>query len=173
MFEERDYIIQISKLNRGENRFEYKINKELFDYFDSQDVQDVDCNLNVLAKKSENMIEIEFSFKGQISVLCGRCLNNMNILIDKQDVLYVKFGDKYEEVDINEIIIPEKENDINLIQYIYDDLLLEVPISPKHENEEDCDKEMLEKISLMKEQQKKDEDEIDPRWEKLKELKNK
>ena len=34
MFEEKDYIIQISKLKNGENIYNLHLNKELFEKFD-------------------------------------------------------------------------------------------------------------------------------------------
>jgi uncharacterized metal-binding protein YceD (DUF177 family) len=169
MSKNEDYIIQISKLKKGSNIFEYEIDKGLFE---GTDVEDVKCHLTINAKKSERMVEVDFSYNGKLKVLCSRCLENMEIDVQTTDFLYVKFGDKYEEVDINEVIIPESENEIDFSQYIYDCLMLQIPISPVHKDKEECDKEMIEKLHFLS-QTKQDDSTIDPRWEKLKELKNK
>jgi uncharacterized metal-binding protein YceD (DUF177 family) len=171
MSKKESYIIQISKLKKGDNLLEYEVDKELFDDFGTEDVEDVKCHLDLNAKKTERMIEFVFNLNGEVSVLCGRCLKPMTIQVKTNDILYVKFGEKYEEVDDNEIVIPENENEVNLSQFIFDAIMLQIPISPIHDDIKDCDKEMIEKLASLNNKGVKDKDEIDPRWEKLKELK--
>ncbi len=171
MFERKDYIIQISKLKKGDNFYNLQLNKELFENFDCKEADDLDCRLELKIVRNERLVEIYFSFKGTMSLICSRCLSKVELPIEKDSVLYVKFGEEYSEPDINEIIIPENENDIDLLSYIYEELRLEIPISPMHESEEDCDREMIEILRANKAQEKEEKEDLDPRWAKLKELK--
>ncbi|MCF0210291.1 MAG: DUF177 domain-containing protein [Bacteroidales bacterium] len=173
MFEKKDYVIEISKLRKGENQAHLLIDKKLFEEFDCEEAQEIDVNLSMQIIKSERMIEIHFSFDGFMKLVCGRCLSSMTLPIKKQTALYVKFGETYDEPDIEERIIPEGENDIDLLSYIYEELRIEIPISPMHKSIEDCDREMIERLEGNRLESHIDNAEIDPRWEKLKELKNK
>lgn len=173
MFEKRDYIIQVSKMKRGENLYNLLVNKELFESFDCKEFEDVVCQVSIRGVKTERMIEFYFDFKGSMKVICSRCLADLVLPIDKKTQLYVKFGQEYLEPDVSEIIIPENQNDIDLSSYIYEELRLELPISPMHSSREECDKEMINWLSIQNTESKDEEKDFDPRWEKLKELINK
>ncbi|MBQ0113605.1 MAG: DUF177 domain-containing protein [Bacteroidales bacterium] len=171
MFEKKDYVIQISKLVKGENHLQLLIDRELFEEFECEDALAIDVKLDMQVIKNERMIEFHFSFAGTMQVECGRCLSPVTLPIEKTSDLYVKFGESYDEPDINEWIIPEGENDIDILSYVYEELRVEIPISPVHKNIGECDKEMIERLEKNNLESQKDKEEIDPRWEKLKGLK--
>lgn len=172
MFDRDDYILQISKLKRGENIVEADIDRRLFESFDCSDAEDITGRVRINAIKSERMLEIHFNIVGQIKVLCSRCLSEMNINVKKSKILYVKFGDKFEQVDMDEWVVRQEDNEVDLLPYVYEEFRIEIPIAPVHKNIIDCDKEMIEKLSLYEKVESRDKNkEIDPRWEKLKELK--
>ena len=172
MLETKDYIIEVSKLVNGNNEFEIETDKALFDKFECNEAQNLRVNIRININKSERLLELKFEYKGWIDVLCGRCLGDLRLDIDKTSNLYIKFGERKEEMDINQWILPEGENEINILSYVYEDLRIMIPIAPMHSKESDCDKEMIDKLSQINEESSKYKDNyIDPRWEKLKELK--
>ncbi|MBQ9254970.1 MAG: DUF177 domain-containing protein [Bacteroidales bacterium] len=171
MFEKKDYVIRINGLKNGENDFQILIDRKLFEEFECEEAQDVDIKLSMCVTKTEKMIKIDFSFVGNMQLTCGRCLSLIPFEINKQTNLYIKFGEKREEVDAEQWIVPEGENEIDLLSYIYEELRIEIPISPVHEDEKDCDQEMLNRLKTNNSSDEKGEDEINPIWEKLKELK--
>jgi uncharacterized protein len=80
------------------------------------------------------------------------------------------------------IIIPRDIQKLNLAQYIYEFIGLSIPMKklhPKFQDEEDEDDENETKLVYRSEDGKKDNKEneegdgIDPRWNALKDLKNK
>jgi uncharacterized metal-binding protein YceD (DUF177 family) len=64
------------------------------------------------------------------------------------EVLYVRFGEDYTELEDNVIVIPREDNRINVSQYIYEFAILNLPIKRVHplgkNGEPDCDPEMLD-----------------------------
>ncbi len=175
MFDAKEYNIEISKLSKGNNTFEFEVDKELFEFFECTEVNDIKATISVSAIKSERLIEFKFNIKGILSVDCSRCLTNMTLQIDKKSDLYVKIGhldnkQRVEEIDVNEWILDENEDDIDLSKYIYEELRVEIPIAPVHKKKSDCDEEMLNKLLEVNKQNLKDKEEFDPRWEKLKSL---
>ncbi|MDO5760287.1 MAG: YceD family protein [Bacteroidota bacterium] len=170
MLERTDYIIRISSLKRGENFYKLRVNKELFENFDCQEAEDITCLVDIKAIRRERWIEFYFDFKGSMDLICSRCLSKLVMPIRKQTVLYVKFGQEYAEPDDNEIIIPENQNELDLLSYIYEELRLELPISPVHSTEEECDKEMIDILLAKETESMENKEDFDPRWAKLKEL---
>jgi uncharacterized metal-binding protein YceD (DUF177 family) len=89
--------------------------------------------------------------------------------------LLVKFGKDYDVNDPELFTIPADEKELDLKQYLYESILLSLPIQRIHpddnKGEITCDREMLNKLKehLVDEER----GETDPRWEELKKLMNK
>ena len=89
--------------------------------------------------------------------------------------MVVKFGDEYNDENIDILIVPHGTYEINIQQYIYELIILAVPIKRIHPGVEDgtLDSDILEKLEelspKLKENRKTKED-IDPRWDTLKKL---
>ena len=92
--------------------------------------------------------------------------------------MYIKFGAEAEELNDDVIVLPLEDNQINVAQYLYELIILGLPIKHVHPDDENgnstCNPEMLDKLNeyLVDEV---DEDEevnqpIDERWSELKKL---
>ena len=168
-----EYIIELNKLVKGSNEFKFEVGKPLFDRFGCEDILDVRVSVSVNAVKSDRFVEFHFAFTGKIDVVCSRCLSSVAIPFNKKTVLYIKFGDKFEEVSTEEWIVDESEHVLDFANYIYEECRIMIPIAPVHKSKADCDKTMLDKITSVNVDASINRDnEIDPRWEKLLELKS-
>ena len=79
--------------------------------------------------------------------------------------LIIKFGEEFEEVDEELLIIPHSSYELELGQYVYEFSLLSVPlkrVSPSAES--------LEEENFSSEEEVEKDKGIDPRWNKLNEL---
>ena len=93
---------------------------------------------------------------------------DMEYPVEGDERLIVKFGQEWKEETEEILIIPEKENMINIAEFIYEYIMLLLPYQKFHpEDTEGCNPEMVKKLS---EHSRHDED---PRWEALKALKEK
>jgi len=178
-----EYVIGFSSLKDGRHDYHYKIDNTFFEQFEYTDIQGADLVLDVVLDKKPNMIILEFKVVGYLTVMCDRCTDSFNYPIKGEESVIYKFTD--EDLDDEKIIaiLPhEVEIDITIPVYEFATLLLpQRRIHPKGE----CNEEMLNEIDnyLMvegaagtEEEDDKpieDENEIDPRWSKLKDLKNK
>jgi len=90
--------------------------------------------------------------------------------------LVIKFGDDFNNEDEDLLILPHGDYEVNIQQYVYELVVLSVPPKRIHPGVEDgtLQSDVLDKLEelSLKNQKKKKEDEIDPRWEKLKNLLN-
>ena len=88
----------------------------------------------------------------------------------------IKFGDEFNNEDEDLLILPHGDYEVNIQQYIYELVVLSVPPKRIHPGVEDgtLESDVLDKLEelSLKNQKKKNEDDIDPRWDKLKNLLN-
>jgi uncharacterized metal-binding protein YceD (DUF177 family) len=119
---------------------------------------------------------LELSVKGTVDLLCDRCLDFYSQKVNSKSKLFVKFGHQ-EEDDGDEIIINFYDDyQINVAQYLYELVILGLPIKRVHPMDETgqstCDPEMLKKLDeyLVEESQEEDDEPVDERWNELKKL---
>ncbi len=115
--------------------------------------------------KESTLLDLHFKLSGDFEVMCDRCLGNYMQPINGDFRLIVKFGEDYKEESDDVVVIPQTESRIDIGQYIYEYVNLLLPIKKIHLKSEDCDPEMIEKMNTHSKQ------EVDPRWEALKNIK--
>ncbi|MBP1630069.1 MAG: DNA-binding protein [Bacteroidetes bacterium] len=164
-----DYTINFTGLSFGKHEFEYNVNKFLFEQYEDEDIVDSNIPLKITLDKEERMLSFNFVFKGVLSVLCDRCLEKLDLKVEGENNLYVKFGEEFLEEDDDIIVIPNKEHKIDLSHYIYEYILLQKPMQCVHKKG-GCNKDMVDRISEIN-SDTNNEESVDPRWEALKTIK--
>jgi uncharacterized metal-binding protein YceD (DUF177 family) len=118
------------------------------------------------------MLVFKIDIKGYVEKECDRCLDVINYPVNVVHKLIFKFGDQWEDVSDEIIIIPETEHQLNMAHYLYEFISLSLPMQCIHPDDENgnstCNKEMLILLS-----QHSKNREVDPRWEILKKLNDK
>jgi uncharacterized metal-binding protein YceD (DUF177 family) len=90
--------------------------------------------------------------------------------------LIVRFGEEFNNDNEELLILPFGEFEVDIAQYIYEMIVLSVPLRRVHPGVKDgtLESEALKKLNelAVKETKKenKQEENIDPRWDKLKQL---
>ena len=83
---------------------------------------------------------------GTVIVPCDRCLAELELRIDTEDELAVKLGADYsDEGDC--VVVPEAEGRVDLAQFIYEFIVLSMPIACQHEPGK-CDDTMMQTLSM-------------------------
>jgi uncharacterized metal-binding protein YceD (DUF177 family) len=173
------YAIPFVGLKEGEHRFEYEIDNVFFDLFDFQEFNSANVTVDLEFTKKATMLELEFYFTGTVNINCDVTLEPYDQVIDNHLSLVVKFGDAYDDDNEELLILPHGEHEVEVQQYIYEGIILGLPIKRVHPGVEDgsIKSEILEKLEELKpkstvEEEKTKEEDTDPRWDKLKELLN-
>lgn len=164
-----EYIIPLKGLKAGKQEFQFLVDKTFFECFDDSDISNSEVDVSATANKSSQTIEMHFKLHGTVHVLCDRCLDEMDLEINGNYNLYLKFGEEFNEVDDEVIIVPREEGFFDLSTFVYEFIKLSIPISKVHQ-EGKCNPEMLS--HLVGEIKEEDKEDIDPRWEALKKLGN-
>jgi uncharacterized metal-binding protein YceD (DUF177 family) len=164
-------IINFSGLKAGIHTFDIRIDSSFFKSFDHSLIEEGEAEITLTLEKQMSMLLLKFVFHGEIIADCDRCAARFKYPIYGESLLTVKFGD--ESSDDDEIIyLPYGEHEIDLTQYIYEMHSLSVPLrivpcETYGKEKYACDEsvlEMLNKISVSNQ-------EIDPRWEALQNIK--
>lgn len=176
----KNFDISFIGLKEGLHHFEYKIEKPFFDFFNYDEFYNSNVQVNLSFLKKPTMFELDFICKGWVEVDCDVTGEQFQQPIEANIDLIVKFGQEYNDENEDLLIIPHSEFKINVAQYIYEAIVLNVPIKRIHPgvNDGTLQSEVLEKLrefesKIEKEAQEEDpEKDIDPRWNKLKEYTN-
>lgn len=169
-------LIPFSGLKEGKHDFEFSIGAKFFEQFDQSLVDKAKVDLEVEFEKKKNLLELDIHFSGIVESICDRCSEKVDIPVEGNDFLVVKFGEEEGEDD-HIMYIPESAYELDFSDPVYQAISLNLPAKIVHEDEADCDQEMLEKLkeySLEAQIEKENESEkIDPRWSALNKLKDK
>lgn len=171
-----EYLIPFIGLKLGKHQFEFKISKKFFDEFNFDEFDSCDIDVDVVLEKKQTMLEINFKHKGSVNIPCDLTGEPFDLPIKGKIKLVVQFGDEFNNDNDELLILPHGEHQIDLSQYIYEMIVLSVPQKRIHPGIKDgtLQTEALQKLNELqvkeiKEEVKK-EDDIDPRWDKLKQL---
>ncbi|WP_203256546.1 YceD family protein [Hyunsoonleella ulvae] len=170
----KEYIIPFIGLKVGNHDFEYKIDQTFFDYFEYEDFNEVKVNVDVSLNKKSTLLELHFEISGYVNINCDVTNEPYNQNIENSFDLVVKFGQEYNDENIDILILPHGEYEINIQQYIYELIVLAVPAKRIHPGVEDgtLSSEILDKLEELSPKETKEEanKDIDPRWNTLKKL---
>ncbi|MEQ8908390.1 MAG: DUF177 domain-containing protein [Vicingaceae bacterium] len=164
-------IIPFSGLKLGTHRFEFEIDPTFFEQFEYSIIQDAEVNVEVDFVKKATLFEIELAIDGIYHSACDRCNDPLDIILKGKEELIVKFGDgTYDETD--EIkIIPHEAYELDLTNEIYQFIHLMLPNKVAHEDIDDCNPDVIQKLEEINQGKEDKEENIDPRWAALKKLK--
>ncbi|MBN2350861.1 MAG: DUF177 domain-containing protein [Bacteroidales bacterium] len=165
------YIIPFKGLNEGKHEFVFEANHKFFEEYNALEVTNGNVKIQVSLTKKTQLLELDFFLEGTIEVQCDRCLDYFSLPISYKSNLFVKFGEEDFSNDIDILILPPNEHELNIAQYIYECIGLSIPYKkihpPDSSGRSGCNPEMIKKLEQF---EIKNTDIIDPRWEKLKNI---
>lgn len=171
----KEFTIQFVGLKDGEHDFEYSIDNTFFNNFEYDEFNESAVVANVNLVKKSTLLELYFSVTGHVNINCDLTNEPYNQSIEDQFKLVVKFGSEYNDDNEDILIIPHGEYEINVAQYLYELIVLAVPVKRVHPGIEDGTLKSealskLQELSLNEGSTNKKSEEIDPRWNNLKKL---
>jgi len=175
----KKYRIDVFNISNGEHEYIFDFDDDFFDNFENTPVTIGSGEVRVTLSKSETLLELSFDIKGKVQLICDRSLDGYDHQIDAQEQLMMKFGEEESEVTDEIIMIPWESNSINIGQFLYEFIGLSIPMKKlhprfKHEDLDNCTNDENAFIySSAPETETKSDGSVDPRWERLKELKTK
>ncbi len=173
------FTIPFVGLKQGKHTFDYQIDKEFFEHFEYDEFNSVDVKIDLLFDKKPSMMELTFKASGMVNVNCDLTNEPYDQPVEGELILVVKFGDEFNDDNEDLLILPHSEYQLNVAQYIYELIVLSVPLKRIHPGVIDgsLKSEVLEKLEELSPKvddikEHENGEDIDPRWNKLKNLLN-
>lgn len=176
MKELKEFTIPFVGLKLGEHRFDFNIGKAFFEHFEYEDFNDVNIDLDVLLTKKTTLLEFTLNFNGFVNVQCDITNEPYDQNIDGEFHFVVKFGETYNDENEELLILPHGSHEVNIQQYVYESIVLALPIRRIHPDVENgtMKSEILDKLEELKpkiiDDAPEEGEKTDPRWDELKKL---
>ena len=170
------FNINIIGLSNKVHHFDYQFGDEFFVHYGTGLIEKGRFEAAVELDKHETFIQASFIIKGSAKLICDRSLDPFDYPIEFEKNIMFKYGDSNQELSDEIVMIHRDSDSLELGQYIYEFIGLEIPIKKLHpryldELEGDNTEGKLIYSSGETSHDRDSDDDIDPRWEKLKKLK--
>lgn len=170
----KDFDIHILKLSENKHEFNFEIDDSFFQMFENSLLDKGSLKSKVVVDKNAARLEFNFHIEGNVALICDRSLDSFNKSIKADHTIIFKFSDKHAELSEDVYQIPHGEQKINVAQFIYEFISLEIPMRKLHPrydlDEMDADEEGEIIYTSEKEDSDKESNDIDPRWKELNKL---
>jgi len=193
----KEFVIPFVGLKLGFHEFKFDIDNAFFEGIDYSLVQKGNLCVKLTLEKKETMLVGNFALHGVVETACARCTEPMNVAIDEQFQLIYKFDDQPSDDESLVIVYPE-EFEIDVKANIVEFISVSLPSRSVHTDGE-CNEEIIDILSeyqvysraelekpdaiafdgesedddQIEIDEDGDDDQIDPRWAALKDLKKK
>ena len=172
MCSQETYTIDLKSLKDDVVTLDFSLDDEFFRALDGAQLEHGALHVSVSIRKMTGFFDLDFHTVGTVTVSCDRCLDDMQQPIDADNHLVVKFGDTYSDDD-DTITVDENEGMLDLSWFIYEFIMLAIPIKHVHAPGK-CNSAMTQKLEELSGAVRSSEEEaaaVDPRWAALSKLK--
>lgn len=175
----RLFEIDIYNLPNKEYEYQFDINDSFFAQFEDSIVTKGSLVAKVNLVKHPGTLELQFDIEGTVVLTCDRSLDEYDELIQCNERLLLKYGEENIEISDEIISITRDTHRFNVAQYIYEFIGIAIPIVKRHPRFKTEDEGNEEEVRLIyqsstapEDESEKEEENEDPRWALLKNLKN-
>lgn len=161
-------IIPFVGLKEGKHEFDFKVGESFFKEFEFSIIESGQFDIELMFHKKKTMFELDFQIHGIINTECYRCGDAIDIEVEGQNALIVKFGESEANLTDDILYISSESFELDLTEVVYEFTNLLMPKRPTHDEIEDCNPKVIAALNKYSENKKQ---EIDPRWEALSKLK--
>ena len=141
------FIIPLNGLTVGKNDFFWRTGKEFFEDFENSEILDSRLDVTAVAEKSGRYVGVDCEVSGYVTVECDRCLDELELPVDVEIRLSVKYGEEaVDELQTGEreiVFVPEDCAELDMGQIVYDYVCTSLPMQRMHA-EGDCNPAVLE-----------------------------
>lgn len=168
----KQFNIPFVGLSEGNHDFNYTIDNEFFEYFNFDEFESANLEVTINFLKKTTLFELVFKVKGTVEVPCDVTTEMYHQKIKATLPLIVKFGPEFNDDNEEILILSHDAYQLNVAQYIYEMIVLAVPNKKVHPKVLDgtMESETLKKLKELEIKEENTAEEVDPRWDKLKNL---
>lgn len=164
-----EFLIPFVGLKLGKHKFDYQIDKKFFERFDFDEYQDLNIVVNAVLDKKNTFMELDLKHKGTVTVPCDTTGEDFDLEIKSKMKMVIQFGEEFNNDNDELLILPHGEHQLDISQFIYEMIVLSVPLKRVQPGIK-MDSLEIESVKILNADSTEIVENIDPRWEKLKQL---
>ena len=166
------FILKFAGLKDGKHKFEYEADNSFFKAYDYREFNDANINFNIDFIKKPTVLELQIIGDGVVNINCTLSNEPFDYNLKTRFKLIVKFGEYYDDTNDELLVLPQGSHSINLDQFLYEMVVLSMPIRNVHPGVEDgsIKSDVINRLKDFDINNEKSSN-FDPRWDKLKKLK--
>lgn len=126
------FKVQLASKADGRYEQDFVCDTELFRNMENEEVISSDVNVHLDLEKKNDAYDLTFTCRGMMQIPCDRCLDPLDHEVDTTYHITVKYGDSYNDVSDDLLVIPESDTYLNVAYMLYDTLLLTIPLRHVH-----------------------------------------
>lgn len=143
------------------------------DFFDEPEpceVRSASVDVAIKVVPRGEWLNLDMAIKGELTIPCDRCLDDMTHRVDTEYHLTVKPGREFDDSVDGVLQVPAHWRELDLSPIVRDTVMLTIPIMHVHTSVDECNSEMIERL-----EQHRGADTLpdnskpaaDPRWDAL------
>ena len=168
----KKFTLKFAGLKDGKHKFEYEADSSFFQFHNYSEFNKANIKFKVDFIKKSTVLELQIIGEGFVNINCTLSNEPFDYNLKSQLKLIVKFGEYYDDSNDELLILPQGSHSINLDQFLYEMVVLSMPIRNVHPGIEDgsIKSDILNRLKDFDINKEKSSN-FDPRWDKLKQLK--
>lgn len=165
----RKFIVPVGGCVSSFLQYEFDIDNTFFDDFCETEILSCSVKVNLGIQKQENSVLLLFALKGFITLTCDCCLDPYDLIINTEEFVELRYNKNLHKQNVEEDTISPEQQEIDVKQYIFDFICLQIPFRKVHPEGIDgqslCNPEFLKRLDELKAKP-----DSDPRWNALKNI---
>lgn len=141
----RHFSLPISGMKNGNHTYQFEMTPEFFSHFESEIIQNGHFKAKVEVDKRSNLMIMSSEIEGWMETQCDRCLADINLPVFASGTIHVKFGNP-DESDDEVMLIFEDSIEINVSSWLYETIVVSIPLIKVYDCDEDEPKPCNEEI---------------------------
>ena len=147
------FVIPFKGYKVGIHEFEFPLGSDFLEAVGDEELAGIEAVAKVVMTKAANMLTFDVEVTGTVTVECDRCLDELALPVEISDTLFVKFSEDELDFDGEVMWLNPTDTEIDLMDYIYETVLLALPYQRVHERIEDCNQEMIAKFQIVSQEE--------------------
>ena len=171
MEKKNEFLIPVSGLALGSHSYQFEINDGFFAEREYSEIQQGKVTVGLDIDRQETLMVLHFGIEGTVRVVCDRCADEFDLPIRDEREFFLKLGTENAQESDDVEVISADQADYDVSSLVYEFIILAIPMHRVHP-EGQCNPEVMAMLTMAENvEETKDENEIDPRWAALKNLK--
>lgn len=173
------YTIKLRSLSEGDHEYDWTLDGAYFARLSEGTILGGEVFVDLDLRRTGEVFSLRFFYDGYVTTTCDRCLEPVDLPVEDERELVVKFGHNPDESTDEILIVDEQQGILDLEWLLYEDVILALPLQHMHP-EGECNAEMMAVYADVATDEvrsddedgpiQRDEDGIDERWAALKQL---